>query len=99
MSGRVVGGEPGAWRVDAGGRLWLSASRSTWRQGDGVAVIVRAEHFQLDVSCVDGEAGNALEACIETVDYLGMSARYILRQERGEPERIERPNVVVWRFS
>nr|WP_297458684.1 ABC transporter ATP-binding protein [uncultured Halomonas sp.] len=84
MSGRVVGGEPGAWRVDAGGRLWLSASRSTWRQGDGVAVIVRAEHFQLDVSCVDGEAGNALEACIETVDYLGMSARYILRQERGE---------------
>ena len=49
-----------------------------------MAVIVRAEHFQLDVSCVDGEAGNALEACIETVDYLGMSARYILRQERGE---------------
>ncbi|HET8790462.1 MAG TPA: TOBE domain-containing protein, partial [Modicisalibacter sp.] len=84
MSGRVTGGVAGAWCVEAGGLNWLSASQGTWHQGDDVAVIVRAEHFQLDVSSVDGEVGNALQARIETVDYLGMSARYIIRPEQGE---------------
>jgi len=80
IEGVVAGGEPGSWRVDEGGRCWHSRSERHWETGQRVAIVMRAEHFDV---AAGPAAGNVVQAAVRTVDYQGMSVRYFVEVEDG----------------
>jgi len=81
VEGVVAGGGPGMWHIDALGRRWHSTCPGYWEAGQRVAVVMRAEHF--DLTDGDAAAPNTVAATVRTVDYQGMSVRYFVEIEGG----------------
>lgn len=84
MKGRVTGGRPGHWSVETSGHAWQSASMENWSRGDTVAMVIRAEYLKLGDAAPDEGGANHLQVVVHAVDYLGMSARYIVRTGAGQ---------------
>ncbi|MFT0548851.1 ABC transporter ATP-binding protein [Allopusillimonas ginsengisoli] len=93
MQGKVTGGVPGNWSVETDGHAWQSASMDHWSSGDPVAVVIRAEYLRWCDEGPDETRTNRMQAIVRAVDYLGMSARYIVRTTHGQKLELVSPAV------
>lgn len=80
LKAKVIDGKPGAWRIKTDGFTWLSASDKDLQENQEITAVLRAEHFEL---ADDKAKDNVFSVSIKNVDYLGISAHYLVETDFG----------------
>ncbi len=77
---QVIDGKPGAWLIQTDNFQWLSASTKKLQMNQDLTAVLRAEHFTI----ADNQTqDNVFPVHIKNVDYLGMSAHYLVETDFG----------------
>lgn len=80
LEAKVTGGQAGAWELESNGFTWISASNRNLQIGADITAVLRAEHFHI---AAGDEGNNVLAVTISNVDYIGISAHYLVLTNFG----------------